>query len=133
MWVTLTYNDGQNVLGTGLVVQPLSSVDDAQGGVDAEQKHATGVYGAMQKIGQLMMFITVWSQNLDHLSVRWHVFKNGDIIGWLGKDGIIVIVVNNSNVNLEQEGERWNKASCQTLVLHLTTLTITSHYKDCKI
>lgn len=96
------------MLGTGLVVQPLSSVDGAQGGVDAEQTHATGVYGALQRVGQLVMLITVWSQNLDNLSVRWRVFRNSDIIGWLGEDGSIVVVVYNSDVNLEQEGEGWN-------------------------
>ncbi len=89
------------MLGTGFVVQPLGSVDDAQGGVDAEQMHATRVYGVLQRVGQPVMLITIRRQNLDHLSVRWRVLRNSDIIGWLGEDGSIVIVVHNSDVNLE--------------------------------
>lgn len=89
------------MLGTGFMVQPLSSVDGAQCGVDAEQMHAAGVYGALQRVGQPVMLITVWRQNLNHLSVRWRVFRNSDIIGWLGEDGSIVIVVHDSDVNLE--------------------------------
>lgn len=91
------------MLGTGLVVQPLSSVDGAQGGVDAEQTHTAGVYGALQRVGQPVVLITVRRQNLDHLGVRWRVFRNSDIIGWLGEDGGVVVVVHDSDVNLEHE------------------------------
>lgn len=87
------------------MVQPLSSVNDAQSGVDVEKMHATGVYGALQWVCQPMMPITVWSLNMDHLSVRRCVFRDSDIIGWLGEDGSIVIVVHNSDMNLECEGD----------------------------
>ncbi len=57
--MTWTYNDGEDVLRTGLVVQPLSSVDGALDGVDAKQTHTTGVYGALQRVGQPVMLITI--------------------------------------------------------------------------
>lgn len=103
--MTWTYNDGEDVLGTGLMVQPLSSVNGALGGVDAEQTHAIRVYGALQRVGQPVMLITVRRQNLNHLSIRWRVLRDSDIIGWLGEDGSIVIVVHNSDLNLEN-GQR---------------------------
>ena len=96
-----TYKDSQDVLGAGLVVQPLGGVDSTEAGVDAEQTHATGVYGALQRVGQLVMLIPVRRQNLDHFSVRGRVFRNSDIIGRLGEYGSVVVVVHNGDVNLE--------------------------------
>ena len=55
----MTYNNSEYVLGTGLMVQPLSSVDCAKCRVDTEQMHADEVYGALQRIGQLVMTITI--------------------------------------------------------------------------
>lgn len=94
------------MLGAGLMVQPLSSVDGAQGRVDAKQTHAARVYGALYGVGQPMMLITVRRQNLNHLSIRWRIFRDSDIIGWLGEDGSIVIVVHDSDVNLECEKDK---------------------------
>lgn len=99
--VTSSYNDSKDVLGTGLMVQPLSSVDGTQGGVNAEKSHAIGVNGALQRVGQPVMLITVSCHDLDHLSVWWRVFRYSDIVGRLGEDGGVVIVVHNSDMNLE--------------------------------
>lgn len=95
-----SYNDSENVLGTRFMVQPLSSMDGAQGRVDAEQTHAAGVYRALYRVGQPVMLITVRCQNLDNLSIRWCIFRDSDIICWLGEDGSIVIIVHDSYVNL---------------------------------
>lgn len=88
-------------MGAGLMVQPLSSVDGAQGSVDAKQTHAAWVYGTLYRVGQPVMLIAVRCQNLHHLSIRWCVFRDSDIVSWLGEDGSIVIVVHDSDVNLE--------------------------------
>lgn len=52
------------------------------------------------------MLVTVQCQNLNHLCVRWCFLRNGYIIGWLGEDGSIVVVVHNSDVNLDHVGKR---------------------------
>lgn len=47
------------MLGTGLMVQSLSSEDGTQCGVDAEQTHTVGVDGALERIGELIVLVTV--------------------------------------------------------------------------
>lgn len=94
------------MLGAGLVIQPLYRVDGAQARVDAEQTQAVGVDGALQGVGQLVVLVPVRRQDLDHLSVRGRVFRNGDIIGWLGEDGCVVVVVQNSDMNLKEKERR---------------------------
>lgn len=91
------------MLGAGLMVQSLRGVDGAQRGVNPKETHAVGVYGAVKSIGKLVMLISVWGQNLDHLCVGRYIFWNSDLIDWLGKDGVVVIVVQNSNVNLSDK------------------------------
>lgn len=86
------------------MVQILESVDGAQSGVDAEEAHAAGVYGALQRVGELVVSVTVYSHHLDHLHVDGNVFRNRDLIGWLGEHGSIIIVVHHGDMNLQQEG-----------------------------
>lgn len=82
------------------MVQSLGGVDDAQGRVDPEQAHAVRVDGAVQSIGELVMLVSIWRQNLDHLCVGGGIFWNSDLIDRLGEDGVVVIVVQNCDVNL---------------------------------
>lgn len=91
------------MLGTGLMVQSLRSEDGTQCGVDVEQTHTVGVDGALQRIGELIVLIAIWGQYLQNFSVSGCIFRDCDLIGLLGEDGIIVIVVQNKDVNLEDK------------------------------
>lgn len=101
----VSHHDSEDVLGAGLVIQPLSSVHRARVGVDAEQTQAGGVDGAVEGVGQAVVLITVWGQHLDHLCVWGCVLWDGDIIGGLGESGRVVIVVKHGDVDLEGEEE----------------------------
>lgn len=100
----LPYHDGEDVLRAGLMVQCLTGVDGSQLGVDAEQTHAAGVNGTLQGEGELVALVSIWRQNLDHLGVHQSVFRDGDLIGGLWENGIVVVVVQNCDVDLEEDG-----------------------------
>lgn len=85
------------------MVQTLESVDRAQSGVDAEEAHAAGVYGALQRVGELVVPVTVYSHHLDHLCVRGNVFRNSDLVDWLGEHGSIIIAVYHGDMNLQKK------------------------------
>lgn len=88
------------------MVQTLESVDGAQSGVDAEEAHAAGVDGALQRVGELVVPVAVYSHHLDHRRVRGDVFRNRGLVGWLGEHGSIIIVVHHGDVNLQQKDRR---------------------------
>lgn len=96
-----SYDDSEDVLSARLMVQPLDGVDGAHIGVDAEQTHAVGVYGALQRVSQTVMLVTVRRQHLDHLGIGRSIFGNGHVVRRLGEDGRIVVVVQNSDVDLK--------------------------------
>lgn len=129
--IKATYNDSEDVLGTGLMVQPLSCVDGSQSGMDAEQTHTALIYGALHGVGEPVMLVTVWCKNLDHFGIGWCILRNGNVVGWLGEDGCIVIVVHNGDVNLEHDEKNFRFTNIQkfNIITHVTTILATIlHY-----
>lgn len=96
----MNYHDGENVLRSAFVIQPACGVDDSAVGVDAEQAHAAGVNAALQAKGQAVTLVAVRRQDLDHFGIRRRVLGDCDVIGGLGKNGCVVVVVHNANVDL---------------------------------
>lgn len=94
------YHDGEDVLCSALVVQSASRVDDAAVRVDAEEAHAAGVNAALEAKGQAVTLVAVRRQHLDHLCIRGRVLCDCDVIGGLGKNWWVVVVVQNSNLDL---------------------------------
>lgn len=99
------------------MVQTLDSVDGAQSRVDAEEAHAAGVYGALQRVGELVVSVAVDSHHSDHLRVRGNVFRNCDFIGWLGEHGSVIIGVHHGDVNLQQKEGIERKCYCLLPIL----------------
>lgn len=97
---SLSYHDGEDVLRSALVVQSASRVDDSVVRVDAEEPHAAGVNAALEAKGQTVTLVAVRRQHLNHLSIRGRVFCDCDVIGGLGKNRGVVVVVQNCNVDL---------------------------------
>lgn len=98
---SLTHHDGQDVLGAGLAVQRSAGEDGPQTGVNTEEVQATGVDGALQRERQTVVPVQVRGHDLDHFRVWLQVFRNGGLVGGLGEDRRVVVVVHHRDVNLE--------------------------------
>lgn len=53
------HHDGEDVLRSGLVVQPVCGVDDPRAGIHPEQSHAGWVHAAVDGVTQTSTFVHV--------------------------------------------------------------------------
>lgn len=102
----MNYHDGENVLRSAFVIEPACRVDDSAVGVDAEQAQAAGVNAALKAKGQAVALVAVRRQHLNHFGIRRRVLGDGDVISGLGKNGRVVVVVHNGNVDLRKHTRR---------------------------
>lgn len=101
------HHDGQDVLSSGLVVQPVGCVHHAGTRVDPEQPHANWVHAAIDREAQAGAFVGVGSPEPQQLQVDRRVLRNTDVIGRLREDGRVVVAVLDSDEHLErQTGQR---------------------------
>ena len=68
-----SYHDGEDVLRSGLVVQPVCGVDDPGAGIHPEQSHAGWVHTAIDGVAQTSTFVHVRRLNPHQLQVNGYV------------------------------------------------------------
>lgn len=102
----LPHHDRQDVLRSGLVVQPVGRVHHASASVDPEQPHASWVHAAVDGEAQAGAFVGVGSPKPQQLQVDGCVLRNADVIGRLREDGRVVVAVLDSDEHLERQRGR---------------------------
>lgn len=88
-----SHHDCKDVLGSGLIVQPVCRVHNTCARIHPEQPHAGRVYAAVDGEAQTGALVQVRCSDPQQLQVDGRVFRNADIIGWLREDRRVVIAV----------------------------------------
>lgn len=96
-----SHHDGQDVLRSGLVIQPVGRVHHASARIDPEQPHAGWVHAAVDGEAQACALIGVGRPEPQQLQVHGCVLRHADVVGRLREDGRVVVAVLNANEHLE--------------------------------
>lgn len=78
-----SHHDCKDVLGSGLIVQPVCRVHNTCAGIHPEQPHTGWVYAAVDGEAQTGTLVRVRRSDPQQLQVDRRVFRNADIIGRL--------------------------------------------------
>lgn len=96
-----SHHDSQDVLRSGLIIQPVGRVHHTSARIDPEQPHAGWVHAAVDGEAQAGALISVGRPEPQQLQVDGRVLRDADVIGRLREDGRVVVAVLNSNEHLE--------------------------------
>lgn len=68
-----SHHNGEDVLRSGLIVQPACGVDDPRAGIHPEQSHAGRVHAAVDGVAQTSAFVHVRRPNPHQLHVDRYI------------------------------------------------------------